>query len=50
MRKVEKCIKLYQENKITVHQVYKRLGGRKYREWWDKVYKQAEQTAEEKGL
>lgn len=39
MRKVEKYIKLYQENEITVQQAYKQLGGRKYREFWNKLYK-----------
>lgn len=39
MRKVEKYIKLYQENEITVHQAYKQLGGRKYHEFWNKLYK-----------
>ncbi|MBB1079048.1 hypothetical protein H5S09_03805 [Limosilactobacillus sp. STM2_1] len=39
MRKVEKYINLYQESKITVHQAYKQLGGRKYKEFWNKLYK-----------
>ena len=39
MRKVENYINMYQENKITVHQAYKQLGGRKYREFWNKLYK-----------
>lgn len=50
MQKVEKYINLYQENKINVHQAYKQLGGRKYKEWWTKLYKQAEQTTKERGL
>lgn len=40
MRQVDKYISLYRQNKITLHQVYKKLGGRKYKEWWDKVYKE----------
>ena len=39
MRKVEKYINMYQENKITVRQAYKQLGGRKSREFWNKLYK-----------
>lgn len=38
MRQVEKYIKLYQAGKVTPHQVYKRLGSRKYKEWYDKLY------------
>ena len=41
MRKVERYINLYQQNKITTRQVYKRLGARKYHEWWNEIYKGA---------
>ena len=41
MRKVEHFMNLYQQNKITTRQAYKRLGTRKYHEWWNKIYKEA---------
>ena len=41
MRKVEHFMNLYQQNKITTRQPYKRLGARKYHEWWNKIYKEA---------
>lgn len=40
MRKVERYINLYQQNKITTRQAYKRLGAHKYHEWWNKIYKE----------
>lgn len=40
MRKVEHFMNLYQQNKITTRQAYKRLGARKYHEWWNKIYKE----------
>ena len=40
MQKVEHFMNLYQKNKITTRQAYKRLGARKYHEWWNKVYKE----------
>lgn len=41
MRKVEHFMNLYRQNKITTCQAYKRLGARKYHEWWNKIYKEA---------
>lgn len=41
MRKVEHFMNLHRQNKITTRQAYKRLGARKYYEWWDKIYKEA---------
>ena len=29
------------QRKITTRQAYKRLGARKYHEWWNKIYKEA---------
>lgn len=40
MRKVERYMNLYQRDKITTRQAYKRLGARKYHEWWNKIYKE----------
>ena len=41
MSKLEHYINLYKQNKITTRQAYKRLGARKYHEWWNKIYKEA---------
>ena len=40
MLKIERFMNLYRQNKITTRQAYKRLGARKYHEWWNKVYKE----------
>lgn len=40
MLKVEHFVNLYRQNKITTRQAYKRLGARKYHEWWNKIYKE----------
>lgn len=42
MRQVQKYIKLYKENKITPLQVKNKLKARKYKEFWGKLYKAAE--------
>lgn len=42
MRQVEKYIQLYKESKITPLQVKSKLKGRKYNEFWNKLYKAAE--------
>lgn len=42
MKKVEKYIKLYKEDKITSLQAKKQLKARLYKEWYQKLYKEAE--------
>ena len=42
MRQVDKYIQLYKENKVTPLQVKNKLKARKYKEFWDKLYKTAE--------
>lgn len=42
MRQVQKYIKLYKENKITPLQVKNKLKARKYKEFYEKLYKAAE--------
>lgn len=42
MRQVQKYIKLYKENKITPLQVKNKLKARKYKEFWGKLYRTAE--------
>ena len=47
MRKVERYINLYQQNKITVRQAFNQLGARRYHEWWSKIYKEVKTGAYE---
>ena len=42
MRQVEKYIQLYKESKIAPLQVKSKLKARKYKEFWGKLYKAAE--------